>query len=52
MFVVTGYRGQDVVRALENREVTFVENPKYELGMFTSLQAGARALQPAIEAFL
>jgi CTP:molybdopterin cytidylyltransferase MocA len=51
VFIVTGYRSQDMVQALKNREVTFVENPKYELGMFTSVQAGVRALQPAIEAF-
>ncbi len=51
VFIVTGYRGQDVVRTLKNREVTFVENPKYELGMFTSVQAGVRVLQPAIDGF-
>ncbi len=51
VFVVTGYRSHEIVQALKNREVTFVENPKYELGMFTSVQAGVRALQPTIEAF-
>ena len=51
VFIVTGYGSQDIVQALKNQEVTVVENPKYELGMFTSVQAGVRALQPAIEAF-
>ncbi len=51
VFIVTGYRSQDIVQSLKNREVTFVENPKYELGMFTSVQAGVRTLQPAIDAF-
>jgi CTP:molybdopterin cytidylyltransferase MocA len=51
VFIVTGYHGQYIVQALKNQEVTVVENPNYELGMFTSVQAGVRALQPAIEAF-
>ena len=51
VFIVTGYHSQDIVQALKNLEVTVVENPKYEIGMFTSVQAGVRALQPAIEAF-
>jgi molybdenum cofactor cytidylyltransferase len=51
VFILTGYRGHDIAQALKNREVTFVKNPKYELGMFTSVQEGVRALQPAIEAF-
>jgi len=51
VFIVTGYRGQDVVRALKNREVTFVENPKYEPGMFTSVQAGVECFNLRLTLF-
>ncbi|HEX9896192.1 MAG TPA: nucleotidyltransferase family protein [Dehalococcoidales bacterium] len=49
--VVVGYRGQELIKALKNREVTFVENTDYAHGMFTSVQAGVRALKPGYEAF-
>jgi molybdenum cofactor cytidylyltransferase len=51
VYLVVGYRGEELKATIKNRNVTFVENPGYSHGMFTSVQAGARALMPGYEAF-
>jgi molybdenum cofactor cytidylyltransferase len=51
VYLVVGYRGEELKSGIKNRDVTFVENPDYKHGMFTSVQAGVRALKPEYEAF-
>jgi molybdenum cofactor cytidylyltransferase len=51
VYIVTGYRGQDLMISVKNSEVMFVENPDYAHGMFTSVQAGVRSLKPGHKAF-
>jgi len=49
--VVVGYRGEELKAATKERNIGIVENPDYRLGMFTSVQAGVRALLSGHEAF-
>ena len=49
--LVVGYRQVEVRAAVEDRDVTIVDNPDYELGMFTSVQAGVRKLGTDCERF-
>jgi len=51
VYVVTGYRGQELMTSVKNSEVTFIENPDYAYGMFTSIQAGVRSLKSGHKAF-
>jgi molybdenum cofactor cytidylyltransferase len=51
VYLVVGYRGEELKAGINSRDVTFVENPNYARGMFTSVQAGVRALKPEYEAF-
>ena len=51
VYLVVGYRGEELKATVKNRNVIFVENPDYSHGMFTSVQAGARALTSGYEAF-
>ena len=44
VFLVAGYRRDDIAAAIKNRDVTIVYNPDYEKGMFSSIQAGLRRL--------
>jgi molybdenum cofactor cytidylyltransferase len=49
--VVAGYRGNDLRAALKDKNVTVVDNPAYASGMFSSVQAGVRALKQDYSAF-
>lgn len=51
IFVVTGYRRQELMASVKVPEVTFVENPDYAHGMFTSVQAGVHSLKSGHKAF-
>ncbi len=51
VYVVVGYRGEELKAAIKERHVTIVENPEYKLGMFTSVQAGVLSLTSDYEAF-
>lgn len=51
MYLVVGYRGEEVKAAIRKRDITIVDNPDYALGMFGSVQAGVRALKPGYDAF-
>jgi molybdenum cofactor cytidylyltransferase len=42
--VVTGYRGREVMRALNDLPVSFAPNPRHEQGQMTSVMAGLAAL--------
>lgn len=50
-YLAVGYRGQELKTGIKSSNITFVENPDYAHGMFTSVQVGARALKPGYEAF-
>ncbi len=51
VFLVVGWRRDEITTGIKNREITIVENPDYEQGMFTSIQAGVRKLAPRHGAF-
>jgi molybdenum cofactor cytidylyltransferase len=51
VFLVAGYRHDEIKAKIKNRDFTFVYNPDYEHGMFSSVQSGVRRLQPAHKAF-
>ena len=44
VYVVAGYRRNDLAAGIISKGITIVDNPDYERGMFTSVQAGVRAL--------
>lgn len=47
VIVVTGHRGGEVREAAKALGVRAVANPRYEKGMYTSIQAGAAAVEPS-----
>jgi len=51
VFLVAGYRHDDIAAGIKNRAVTIVYNPDFEKGMFSSIQAGLRRLGPKYRAF-
>ncbi|MDL2217341.1 nucleotidyltransferase family protein [Christensenellaceae bacterium OttesenSCG-928-M15] len=51
IYVVTGHRGNELAAVLSTCGVTTVYNPAFHLGMFSSVQAGCRALPAEIDAF-
>ena len=51
VYFLVGYRGDEVKSSIKSQGVTIVENPDYASGMFSSVQAGARALKPGHDAF-
>jgi molybdenum cofactor cytidylyltransferase len=51
VFLVVGWKKEDLLSGLKSRNMTVVENPDYEQGMFTSVLAGLRHLPPACESF-
>ena len=51
VYVVVGYRGEKLKAAIRDRNVVIVENPDYQLGMYSSVQAGVRVLAPGYKAF-
>jgi len=53
IYVVLGYEAERIRNNCREADtVTFVHNEHYELDMFTSVQAGVRAMGPDIAAFL
>ncbi|HWP43346.1 MAG TPA: nucleotidyltransferase family protein [Blastocatellia bacterium] len=50
--VVTGYREEDVRRALGHRPVRFAHNPYYRLGMSESIKRGVEAVAETARAVL
>jgi CTP:molybdopterin cytidylyltransferase MocA len=51
VFLVAGYRHDDIVAGIKKQNINVVYNPDYEQGMFSSIQAGVRRLQPDYKAF-
>jgi putative nucleotidyltransferase with HDIG domain len=51
VFLVTGWRGDELVAGIESRDITVVKNPAYESGMFSSVRAAAERLLPSHRAF-
>ena len=51
VFLVVGYRRDDIVAGIREKDITIVYNPDYEQEMFSSVQAGVRQLQPEHSAF-
>jgi molybdenum cofactor cytidylyltransferase len=51
VFLVVGYRKEDVISGINSRGITFVNNPDFEKGMFSSIQAGIKQLQKEFQAF-
>jgi molybdenum cofactor cytidylyltransferase len=51
VYLVVGHRGEEIKSGIKSQAVTIVNNPEYASGMFSSVQAGARALRPGYEAF-
>lgn len=45
IYVVTGYRHDEIVSALSTQNVHIVYNEAFDQGMFSSVQAGLRAMQ-------
>lgn len=51
IYVVTGYRQEDIIETLKNYQVHIVYNEEYAKGMFSSIQKGIRAIDESVEAF-
>jgi molybdenum cofactor cytidylyltransferase len=51
VLLVAGYRHDDVADGIKKRDITIVDNPDYEKGMFSSVQAGVRHIGPGYKAF-
>lgn len=49
--VVTGHRASEVAEAVKSWDVRLVYNPSFNNGMYSSVQAGVRALEPTVRAF-
>ena len=52
VIVVTGHEAGKVEAALSHLKVTFINNPRYQQGMTTSIQAGVRACPLQTSAFM
>jgi len=51
VFLVTGWRQDELISNLHYSDIRIVQNPDYAGGMFTSIKAGIRALKPYHERF-
>jgi molybdenum cofactor cytidylyltransferase len=51
VFLVAGYRRDDIVATIKKRNITIIYNPDYEKGMFSSIQAGVRRLPKFYQGF-
>jgi CTP:molybdopterin cytidylyltransferase MocA len=51
VFLIAGYRHNDILAGIKKRDITIIYNPDYEKGMFSSVQAGVRRLNAGYEAF-
>jgi CTP:molybdopterin cytidylyltransferase MocA len=50
VYVVTGYRRDDIKNYLNNSALFWVDNPNYTRGMFSSIKAGIKGFQKNYEA--
>ncbi|HPZ43716.1 MAG TPA: NTP transferase domain-containing protein [Bacillota bacterium] len=49
--VVAGYRAEEVAEVARTLGVTVICNPNFDLGMYSSVQAGVKSLEDDVEAF-
>jgi putative nucleotidyltransferase with HDIG domain len=49
--VVVGFRAEKIVEAVNPLGVAVVCNPDFDLGMYSSVQAGLKTLEPGVRAF-
>lgn len=49
--VVVGFRAEKVAEAVRTLGVAVVCNPDFDLGMYSSVQAGLKSLEPGVQAF-
>jgi molybdenum cofactor cytidylyltransferase len=52
IWLVTGFEGKKVAKAVEGMAVKIIHNPRFESGMSSSVKAGVAALPHEIEAFM
>jgi molybdenum cofactor cytidylyltransferase len=48
VFIVTGWRSEELIQGIKHRDTTVVFNPEYETGMFSSVRAGIAQLPEGI----
>jgi molybdenum cofactor cytidylyltransferase len=51
VFLVVGNRKEEVISGINSRGITLVNNPDFEKGMFSSIQAGIKHLGKEYQAF-
>jgi molybdenum cofactor cytidylyltransferase len=51
VFLVTGYRREEIEASVKSPPAHIIFNPDYKKGMFTSVRAGIRGLKPEYQAF-
>jgi molybdenum cofactor cytidylyltransferase len=51
VILVVGNRKEEVISGIKSRGVTIVNNPDFEKGMFSSIQAGIKQIQKEPQAF-
>jgi len=51
VFLVAGYRHDDIAAGIKQQDITIVYNPDFAKGMFSSIQAGVRRLGSRYRAF-
>ncbi len=51
VFLVVGWKKEDLLAGIKSRSITVIENPDYEQGMFTSVLTGLRHLPPDCKSF-
>ncbi len=51
VFLVVGYRQDDIIAGIKEKGITIVYNPDYKKEMFSSIQAGVKQLRPQYSAF-
>ena len=51
VFLVVGNRKEDVIQGINSRGIAIVNNPDFEKGMFSSIQAGIKRIQKECQAF-
>ena len=51
VILVTGWRKDELSAGIKTRDIILAENPDYRQGMFTSVKAGIKRLEPSHKAF-
>lgn len=51
VYLIVGWRGNELRAGIKKWDIDIIENSEYQQGMFTSVQAGIRHLQPVPESF-